>query len=901
MDKTKALQNLLKGKATKKEIELLKQALASGEISISGDVNRSVVIIGSGNKVQLTTEALSLLKPETKTEEPVAGEPPYMGLRYFDTSNADLFYGREVLIREIFARVQQESFLTIVGASGSGKSSAVRAGLIPLWQKENERGVMHVITPTAHPLESLAASLTREIESVTATSTLMDDLMKDTRSLRLFVKKIFRETKLLILVDQFEETFTLCKDTVERKAFIENLLYLADVDSLARVVITLRADFYHHCAEYEALRLMLEKHQAYIGMMTVDELQRAITEPAKNNGWDFQPGLVNLILQDVGAEPGALPLLSHALLETWKRRQGCMLTLKGYADAGGVKKAIAQTAENVYDRLTPAEKTIARGIFLRLTELGEGMQDTRRRVKLDELAQNKQQDLVAKVLKILADARLVTTEQDSAEVAHEALIREWGTLRKWLDEDRESLRSYHQLAESAREWERAHKKETFLIHRGGRLDDIVVLSQRLDFPLNHLEKEYLQSCLSLKEKEMQDLEDRLLEKRENKILQAALVILEAVSSSLSIDDIINSALEALSSNFGNSNVFLLLYNKRNNSLDLSKVPQRQLLSKNNLYGNRSIIGLDEYFPASRIAKVSLQTLKQEIEVTSKNKKNTSYFQQIPGVRAELCITLVGKSEGLVGVLVMQKFDRYFDNNDINLLEIVSRQLGLAIERAKIYDELEFKSTVAAQTSWAADLAHELNNEVGKLIAWAYLIQKNSRENVEILEYARKIEESAINLTSANPSANLTYEKMDVDALIKKTAEKYKRDATIEYRLQAAKTKIFVSTTQFQFVIKHLLNNALRAMANLENKNILIKTRTVGQQHVEIFFQDSGPDFDEEKRSDIFHSRITTRGAGGYGLLLVRQVIEDMGGSIKLLPNQLQKGATFLIQLPIADN
>ena len=208
-----------------------------------------------------------------------------------------------------------------------------RAGLIPAWQKENaERGIFHVITPTARPLESLATSLTRDSESVTATSTLIDDMQKDARSLRLYVRKLLSNlgrTNLLLVVDQSEEIFTLCKDLDERKAFIENLLSLADEeDSAARVVLTLRADFYHHCAEYEGLRLVLEKHQAYIGAMTPDELREAITAPAEKNGWDFQPGLVDLILDDVGTEPGALPLLSHALLETWKRRQGRTLTCK---------------------------------------------------------------------------------------------------------------------------------------------------------------------------------------------------------------------------------------------------------------------------------------------------------------------------------------------------------------------------------------------------------------------------------------------------------------------------------------------------------------------------------------------------------------------------------------------
>lgn len=470
MDMTKALKKLLNGTATEEEIRLLKQALASGEISVGGNVEGKLVIIGSGNTVEITPEKLGIIQPDIKTEEQVDGEPPYMGLHYFDTEDADLFYGRETLTLELLARVQKESFLAIVGASGSGKSSVARAGLIPAWKKENERGVVYVIKPTASPLESLAASLTRESESVTATSTLMDDLKHDSRSLRLYVKKMLGETKFLLLVDQFEETFTLCENPDERKVFIENLLSLAEDNGIARVVITLRADFYHHCLEYESLRLMLEKHQANLGAMSQDELHTAILQPAEKSDWKFEDGLMEQILQDVGSEPGALPLLSHALLETWKRRKGRKLTLQGYLDTGGVKKAITKTAEREYGKLSPAEQTIARNIFVNLTQLGEGTLDTRRRVKLDELAQANNQESISRVLKTLTDARLVTTEQDSAEVAHEALIREWGTLRKWLDEDRESLRLQRHLTKSAGEWADSGRKESYLIHRGERLD-----------------------------------------------------------------------------------------------------------------------------------------------------------------------------------------------------------------------------------------------------------------------------------------------------------------------------------------------------------------------------------------------------------------------------------------------
>ncbi|MBI5824327.1 MAG: hypothetical protein HZB18_09890 [Chloroflexi bacterium] len=527
MDKTKALQKLLNGTATKKEIEMLKQALANGDISIGGDVNRSVVIIGSGNKVELTAEALGILKPESTSVEPVEGEPPYMGMRFFDTADADLFYGREALTRELAARVAKENFLAIVGASGSGKSSVARAGLIPAWQKENaERGAIHVITPTAYPLESLAASLTRESESVTATSTLMDDMNRDVRSLRLYVRKMLSgsgEPSALLVVDQFEETFTLCKDLVERKAFIENLLALTDEeDSPARVVLTLRADFYHHCAEYEGLRLALEKHQAYIGAMTPDELREAIIAPAEKNGWDFQPGLVDLILGDVGAEPGALPLLSHALLETWKRRQGQILTLQGYADAGGVKKAIAQTAESVYDYLSPAEQTIVRDIFLRLTRLGdydEG-RDTSKRVAMSDLLPLERESIsITILLEKLANARLIvkTLKENKIEieVAHEALIQYWEKLRVWLDEDRDNAKLRESVSDATKEWAKHGKDESLLIHRGGRLEDIETLSQQMRYKFNAVEEAYLSSCVFLRDQEasdrrkMQELTDQL--------------------------------------------------------------------------------------------------------------------------------------------------------------------------------------------------------------------------------------------------------------------------------------------------------------------------------------------------------------------------------------------------------
>ena len=442
----------------------------------------------------LPTKFPALRTKFTGTEAPTPGEPPFKGLQFFDEADSDLFFGRELLTAKLVNRLREVSsaseeqrlttkFLSvIIGASGSGKSSLVRAGLIPALKKGQTLmdGIkppegstdwrVHIITPTAHPLEALATELTRNSESVTATATLMDDLIQDPRSLTLFLARQNPKQHTLLVLDQFEELFTLCRDEFEREAFIDNLLTTLDQrDNKVTIILTLRADFYAHLAQYPQLRDAVAKQQEYIGPMTADELRRAIEEPVKRGHWEFEAGLVDLILRDVGDEPGALPLLSHALLETWKRRAGHRLTLKGYADAGGVRGAIAHTAESVFQNLSPDDQIITRNIFLRLTELGEGTEDTRRRASFDELMSHADNATeVRAVMNILAEARLITLAEDTAEVAHEALIREWPTLREWLNQDREGLQLHRHLTEAAHEWE-VLEREISVLYRGSRL------------------------------------------------------------------------------------------------------------------------------------------------------------------------------------------------------------------------------------------------------------------------------------------------------------------------------------------------------------------------------------------------------------------------------------------------
>ena len=485
-----------------------------------------------------------LFGEELDAEAPAPGEPPFKGLEYFGEHDADKFYGRELLTAKLAGKLRTSRFLpVIIGASGSGKSSVVRAGVLPALRRGGPLAdgtlppegsttwPVHIVTPTARPLEALASSLTRDAESLTATTALIDDLRKDERTLHLTVRKILSwsgGSRLVLVVDQFEEIFTQCKDEAERKAFIDNLIYASAelTDGPTIVIIVFRADFYANCAQYHNLREAVSTRQEFVGPMTPAELRRAIEEPARAGGWDLEPGLVDQILNEVGDEPGALPLMQHALLETWKRRRGRLMTLRGYAEAGGIRGAIAKTAEAVYQELAPEQQAIARRIFLRLVELGEGAQDTRRRASLAELSPRAEdKPLVDAVLKKLVDNRLVVTTDVTAEVAHEALIREWPRLREWIDQNREGLRIHRDLTKSAHDWDYL-MRESGVLYRGLRLVQALEWAADPDHAeeMAELEREFLAAS-----EENYEREEREKEEQRQRELEAARRIAEEQS------------------------------------------------------------------------------------------------------------------------------------------------------------------------------------------------------------------------------------------------------------------------------------------------------------------------------------------------------------------------------------
>lgn len=483
-------------------------------------------------------------------EAPAPGKPPYKGLQHYNETDAEYFFGCEHLTGLIERYLREgQSFISIVGASGSGKSSLARAGLIPALAVKPtadnsfvDPNIWNVvlINPTAHPLEALAYGLNQNLQADIRPA----DLRNNRQEITTFLQKIMeagagqvkptsrnRTTpkieppKLLIIVDQFEELFTLCTDETERRAFIDLLMTITDPNFGQRihVVITLRADFYAHCGQYPKLRQALTHTQVYMGPMSTEEIRRVIEGPAHHGGWTFEPGLVELILRDVSREPGMLPLLSHALLETWHKRQGRTLTLQGYVKSGGVRGAIARTAETVFNiHLSSDQRQIAKNIFLRLSNLGEGTEGTRRRVMLAELVPAaRDASVVQAVLNLLADARLITIDEESVEVAHEALITEWSRLHNWLIEDREGLRLHRHLTEASQAWQEMDRDPAEL-YQGTRLSQALEWVDKHASELSLLEEEFVRA--SRKKAEQLELDRKAQQERE---LAAALELAKA--------------------------------------------------------------------------------------------------------------------------------------------------------------------------------------------------------------------------------------------------------------------------------------------------------------------------------------------------------------------------------------
>lgn len=427
--------------------------------------------------------------------EPSPGVCPYRGLQVFDAEHAGFFFGREGDVQRLLEKLKAAPFLAILGPSGSGKSSLARAGLIPALRRSVRGPPPLVLRPGAYPPAALATPLAQM--GGAAMQATLDRLAGDPRTLDCAVRLALQgrpsDERLVLCVDQFEEAFTLCRDAHARSAFIANLVEAGTAaDPRALIIVTLRADFYPRLAAYGELAQLVSAHQFLVGPLSSPGLRAAIVEPAHRAGLTLEAGLAATILDDVQAEPGSLPLLEHALLELWKRRRGTQLTLEAYRETGGVEGALKQRAEEVYAGFSPVEQELARRLLLRLTQPGEGAQDTRRRASLRELGTR--DPGVQRVRDALADARLVTVSGSEVEVAHEALIRGWDRLRGWIEADREGLRIRTRLTTAAVEW--AQNDDPACLYEGSELAAAEELANRASIDLNEDERRFLAASRS---------------------------------------------------------------------------------------------------------------------------------------------------------------------------------------------------------------------------------------------------------------------------------------------------------------------------------------------------------------------------------------------------------------------
>jgi energy-coupling factor transporter ATP-binding protein EcfA2 len=394
---------------------------------------------------------------------------PYAGLAAYQVEDAEWFHGREALTEELTRRVAAQRFVTVVGPSGAGKSSLLRAGLAPRLTAAGST-VLVLFTPGAHPVEECAIQFARLLG--TTPGTVMAELATDSRGLHRLVRQTLggepAETQMVLAIDQFEEVFTLCRDAAERSRFIAVLVGAVQAGGTrCRVVLGVRADFYNHCLFDPDLAAMLGDGHLPVGPMSAEELRHAIVAPARQAECTVENALLATLIAQATGNEGMLPLLSHALLQTWRHRQGNALTLAAYQRTGGLDGALTKTAEHVYTSLdNNGQQHIVRDLFLRLVELGEGTQDTKRRVHRDELDQD-----ADTVLDKLAAARLIVLSEHSIEITHEALIGAWPRLRAWLVHDREGQRVHRKLTEATATWtEHNHDPSTLL--RGARLATI---------------------------------------------------------------------------------------------------------------------------------------------------------------------------------------------------------------------------------------------------------------------------------------------------------------------------------------------------------------------------------------------------------------------------------------------
>ncbi|MFE6828378.1 hypothetical protein [Streptomyces sp. NPDC057690] len=444
----------------------------------------------------------------------VSQECPYPGLAAFSAEQAQWFFGRDALVAKLLVRLDSclamGGALAVIAPSGAGKSSLLKAGLLPQLERGALPGSAHWprlwLTPTAHPMATLGARLSEAMFGSRGTS--VDGVQRPVWSPAVLRRALAAddgdtgaERRLVLVVDQLEELFTLCADERERRDFLDAVLHLADTgpggeQPVGLVVFGLRSDFYTHCATHPGLLDTVERNQVIVGPLSRAGVREAILHPAHAVGLDVEPGLTQVLLRDLGAseldpaqpgtdepdayEIGRLPLLAHALRATWLCRSGHVLTVDGYESTGSIAHSVTAEADRCFDHLAPQTQRTAQAVFLRLIKFDDATHDTRRPMRYAELLGFRAPAAeTAEVVETFTRGRLLTREQDTVTITHEVLLRAWPRLREWIEAHRAQYMARQRLEDAAATWQESDR-DTGLLYRGHRLDEARVLANDED-------------------------------------------------------------------------------------------------------------------------------------------------------------------------------------------------------------------------------------------------------------------------------------------------------------------------------------------------------------------------------------------------------------------------------------
>jgi WD40 repeat protein/class 3 adenylate cyclase len=467
--------------------------------------------------------SLEVLPPDSARQPRKVGNCPYRGLSAFQEADAPFYFGRETFIDALERTINTKKLVAvIVGSSGSGKSSALFAGLLPRLRRTGSYQFA-IFRPGVQPFYAMAGALLPLLEPGLSKT----DLLAETRKLAegltkgevLLVQVIDRiredspdTRQILLVVDQFEELYTLCPDANLQKSFIDALLSIVEAgrgrhNILSVILLTVRADFMGQALSHRPFADALQEGSLLMGPMTRLELHMAIEKPAEMQGAAFEPGLVERILDDVGDKPGNLPLLEFTLTQLWEQQTDGWLTHADYEVMGGLEGALAAYADRVYDELGTNEQERARHALVQLVQPGEGTEDTRRIATKEELG-----DESWKLIQKLADKRLVVTGRDAeghetVEVVHEALIQKWGFFREWMDADRAFRAWQERLRSNLRQWQGSGKDESALLAGGPLAVAQSWLAERVN-ELNPTETGYIQASQDLQIRQQKERKRR---------------------------------------------------------------------------------------------------------------------------------------------------------------------------------------------------------------------------------------------------------------------------------------------------------------------------------------------------------------------------------------------------------